>query len=47
MAARLPICIPDVGSSPLGQGSCNNGSFVCTPCLNPLTGEPSGACNKP
>lgn len=41
----LPTCIPEVGDSLLGQGSCNGGGFVCTPCMNPLDGKPSGACN--
>ncbi|MBM4377528.1 MAG: hypothetical protein FJ095_20825 [Deltaproteobacteria bacterium] len=43
----LPTCIPEVGDSLLGQGSCNGENFVCAPCLTPLDGKPSGACTKP
>ncbi|HTM18928.1 MAG TPA: hypothetical protein VL172_00405 [Kofleriaceae bacterium] len=40
----LPECLPDVDNFLIGQDDCDDG-FKCAPCLNPLTGEPSGACD--
>lgn len=40
----LPECLPDVDNFLIGQDGCEEG-FKCAPCLNPLTGEPSGACD--
>lgn len=39
----LPDCLPAVDNFLIGQDGCLDG-FVCAPCLDPLTGEPSGAC---
>jgi hypothetical protein len=41
--ACLPECLPAVDNFLIGQDGCDEG-FKCAPCLNPLTGEPSGAC---
>jgi hypothetical protein len=40
----LPECLPDVDNFLIGQDDCEDG-YKCAPCLNPLTGEPSGACD--
>jgi hypothetical protein len=44
----LSLCIPEIGNSPdvalLMQGTCITGD-VCVPCINPLTGKPTGACS--
>jgi hypothetical protein len=40
----LPDCLPDVDNFLIGQDDCEDG-MKCAPCLNPLTGEPSGACD--
>lgn len=40
----LPDCLPDVDNFLIGQDDCDEG-MKCAPCLNPLTGEPSGACD--
>ena len=40
----LPECLPDVDNILIGQDDCEDG-MKCAPCLNPLTGEPSGACD--
>lgn len=40
----LPDCLPAVDNFLLGQDGCNDG-YKCAPCLDPLTGEPSGACD--
>jgi hypothetical protein len=40
----LPECLPAVDNFLIGQDDCEDGS-KCAPCLNPLTGEPSGACD--
>lgn len=40
----LPECLPDVDNFLIGQDGCEEG-MKCAPCLNPLTGEPSGACD--
>jgi hypothetical protein len=40
----LPDCLPDVQNFLIGQDDCDEG-MKCAPCLNPLTGEPSGACD--
>ncbi len=42
-------CVPDCLVDPLlawtmAQWDCQNGE-LCAPCTNPLTGEPTGACN--
>ncbi len=42
--ACMPACLPDVDSFLLGQGSCADG-YKCAPCLNPLGGGSSGACD--
>lgn len=43
--ACLPECMPDVDSAPfLGQGECPEAN-KCVPCLDPQTGESSGACD--
>jgi len=39
----LPDCLPAVDNFLLGQDGCNDG-YKCAPCLDPLSGEPSGAC---
>ncbi|HUH00697.1 MAG TPA: hypothetical protein VML75_01805 [Kofleriaceae bacterium] len=39
----LPECLPDVDNFLIGRDGCEEG-YKCAPCLNPLTGEPSGAC---
>jgi hypothetical protein len=42
--ACLPECLPDVDSAPfLGQDDCLDG-MKCVPCIDPLSGESSGAC---
>jgi hypothetical protein len=41
----LPECLPDVDGAPfLGQGECAD-HMKCVPCLDPLSGDPSGACD--
>jgi len=40
----MPNCLPEVGNSPLGQGSCNHEWWKCSPCYNPLDGTWTGAC---
>jgi len=45
--ACMPTCIPEVGDSILGSGSCNGDNYVCVPCIDPSTGTSSGACDKP
>jgi hypothetical protein len=40
----LPDCLPDVQNFLIGQDDCEDG-MKCAPCLDPLTGEPSGACD--
>jgi hypothetical protein len=40
----LPDCIPAVSNFLIGKGSCQTDGDKCAPCLNPLTGQPSGAC---
>ena len=42
--ACMPDCIPAVDSFMLGQGECSDG-MKCAPCLDPLAGAPSGACD--
>ena len=42
--ACLPDCLPAVDNFLIGQDGCIDGS-VCAPCLDPLSGEPSGACD--
>jgi hypothetical protein len=39
----LPDCLPDVDNFLIGQDDCEDG-FKCAPCLDPLSGEASGAC---
>ncbi len=39
----LPDCLPAVDNFLLGQDGCADG-YKCAPCVDPLTGEPSGAC---
>ncbi|HTJ41783.1 MAG TPA: hypothetical protein VL463_06785 [Kofleriaceae bacterium] len=41
----LPDCIPAVSNFLIGRGDCADKGDKCAPCLNPLTGEPSGACD--
>jgi hypothetical protein len=44
----LPECLPDVqgvAGAVLMQDGCAD-AFVCAPCLDPLSGEPSGACDR-
>jgi hypothetical protein len=40
----LPDCIPAVQSFLIGKGDCATDGDKCAPCLNPLTGQPTGAC---
>jgi hypothetical protein len=40
----LPDCIPAVQNFLIGKGSCQTDGDKCAPCLNPLTGQPTGAC---
>ena len=48
MGVCLSQCIPLVANNPqtavLGQDGCGDGE-LCIPCLNPLSGVPTGACN--
>jgi hypothetical protein len=38
-------CIPEVADAPLtGAGDCEGENVKCVPCLNPLSGEPTGVC---
>lgn len=39
----LPECLPDVDNFLIGQDGCQEG-MKCAPCLDPLSGEPTGAC---
>jgi hypothetical protein len=39
----LPECLPDVDNFLIGQDDCEDG-YKCAPCLDPLTGDPTGAC---
>lgn len=42
--ACLPRCLPAVADAPfLVKDECPD-HFMCAPCLNPLSGDPSGAC---
>jgi hypothetical protein len=41
----LPDCLPAVSSFLIGQGSCADDGDKCAPCLDPLTGQPTGACD--
>ncbi len=40
----LPDCLPAVDNFLLGRDGCDQG-YKCAPCLDPLSGEPSGACD--
>lgn len=42
----LPACLPDVAaqSQRLGQSTCKE-HYLCTPCFDPRTGEPTGSCS--
>lgn len=42
--ACMPDCIPAVDSIFLGQNGCSDG-MKCAPCLDPLAGGSSGACD--
>jgi hypothetical protein len=42
--ACLPDCLPAVDSLFIGQDDCADGT-KCAPCLDPLSGEPTGACD--
>jgi hypothetical protein len=42
--ACLPDCIPAVDNLLIGQDDCADG-YKCAPCLDPLSGDPSGACD--
>jgi hypothetical protein len=42
--ACLPACLAAVDNFLLGQDDCPD-NYKCAPCLDPLTGEPSGACD--
>jgi hypothetical protein len=42
--ACLPDCIPAVDNFLIGQDDCTDG-YKCAPCLDPLSGDPSGACD--
>jgi hypothetical protein len=39
----LPGCLPAVQNFLLGRDGCDQG-YKCAPCLDPLTGQPTGAC---
>jgi hypothetical protein len=39
----LPGCLPAVDNFLLGRDGCDQG-YKCAPCLDPLTGQPTGAC---
>ncbi len=42
----LSKCIPEVADAPLtGAGNCEAENVNCVPCLNPLSGESTGACD--
>jgi hypothetical protein len=42
----LPACLPEIAAQAdrLEQGSCA-GHTLCAPCFDPLSGEPTSACN--
>ncbi len=42
--ACMPDCLPDVQNPLLGKNGCDDG-YKCAPCYDPLTGNPSGACD--
>jgi hypothetical protein len=42
--ACLPECIPAVDNFLIGQDGCLD-NYKCAPCLDPLSGEPTGACD--
>ncbi len=42
--ACLPECIPAVDNFLIGQDGCLDG-YKCAPCLDPLSGDPTGACD--
>ncbi len=42
--ACLPDCLPAVGNFLLGQDGCAAG-YKCAPCLDPLTQQPTRACD--
>lgn len=42
----LSTCIPEVEEAPLtGAGDCEAENVKCVPCINPLDGESTGACD--
>ncbi len=42
--ACMPDCLPAVSNFLLGQDGCATG-YKCAPCLDPLSQQPSGACD--
>ena len=40
----LPDCLPGVDNFLIGRDGCDPG-MKCAPCLDPLTGDSSGACD--
>lgn len=43
--ACLPGCLEAVDNFLLGQDGCPD-DYKCAPCIDPLTGQPSGACDS-